>query len=131
MPAVSPSESAIRSTLADYVRAFTEKNRELWMRVFAPDATQEDPIGSGQLSGREQIGRFWDDAFAANRNIQLVAREIYVCGSEATMVWSITRQTNDRGSRRYSGVDVFSFDSDARIRDVRAFWQRSLVEKGE
>jgi steroid delta-isomerase len=126
-----PSESAIRSTIADYVRAFAEKDRELWLRVFTPDAMQEDPIGSGQLLGYEQIGSFWDKAFAANQSIQLVPREIYVCGSEAAMVWSITARRHEGGSRRLSGVDVFSFDGDARIRAVRAFWQRNLVEKGD
>lgn len=129
MPAPIASESAIRSTIADYVRAFSQKDREVWLRVFARDATQEDPVGSGQRLGLEQIGRFWDDAFAASETIQLVAREIYVCGSEAAMVWSIVAQRHDGSSRCFSGVDVFVFDGEARIRDVRAFWQRNLIEK--
>lgn len=60
---------------------------------------------------------------AGYRSLEIVPREIFVVGREAALVWTINATTT-AGSVTFDGVDVFRFDNDGRITNVRALWER-------
>ena len=119
-------DSAIETTVRAYVAAWAARDREAWLRTFDANATQEDPVGDTVRSGHEEIGAFFDQAMMRYESIEIVPREVYVVGHEAVMVWTINGVI-EAGAVSFDGVDVFRFDSAARITAVRAFWSRASL----
>lgn len=118
----------IRALLERYTAAWRAGDRAGWLATFAPDATQEDPVGEGVRRGVDAIGGFWDDAVASyDGGIDLTARAVHVVGGEAALEWTIVAVDGDVETV-FDGVDVFTFTgaggSDLRIASVRAYWQR-------
>lgn len=121
-----PDRSVIEETVRAYAAAWLANDRDAWLATFAEDATQEDPVGDVVRRGRREIGTFWDRAMASYSTLEIVAREIFVVGSEAAMVWTINGKRAE-GSVSFHGVDVFRFDEAGRILRVRAFWERAAL----
>jgi len=120
-------QTAIEATIRAYAGAWAARDREAWLRTFAADATQEDPVGDPVRRGHNEIGAFWDREMARYKSIEIIPREVFVIGREAVMVWTINGVTLD-GAASFGGVDLFHFDEGDRITSVRAFWQRGLLQ---
>jgi limonene-1,2-epoxide hydrolase len=118
----------LETTIRAYAAAWAARDRKAWLRTFATDATQEDPVGDPVRRGHREIGEFWDREMARYKSIGIVSREIFVVGHEAAMVWTINGVT-DKGAVSFDGVDVFQFDEAGLIRSVRAFWQRDSLHR--
>jgi len=110
------------SVIEEYCRAETEKDKAAWIGLFAPDATHEDPVGSGTVNrGLAQLEEFWTSIEAFGVELWLDAPPI-VCGREAVALMHCAAGPVE--SRFESGqiVDHFVFDDDGKIESVRAFW---------
>lgn len=121
-------QTAIEATIRAYAAAWAARDREAWLRTFAADATQEDPVGDPVRRGHNEIGAFWDREMARYKSIEIIPREVFVIGREAVMVWTINGVTPE-GAVSFDGVDLFHFDEGDRITSVRAFWQRGLLQR--
>jgi hypothetical protein len=118
----------LEMTIRAYAAAWAARDREAWLRTFATDAIQEDPVGVPVRRGHREIGGFWDREMARHRSIEIIPREIFVIDREAAMVWTINGVT-DEGPVSFDGVDVFQFDDAGLIRSVRAYWERSSLHR--
>jgi steroid delta-isomerase len=118
----------LETTIRAYAAAWGARDREAWLRTFATDAIQEDPVGDPVRRGQREIGEFWDRAMARYESIEIIPREIFVIGHEAAMVWTINGVTKE-GAASFDGVDVFQFDDSGLITRVRAFWQRDSIHR--
>jgi steroid delta-isomerase len=119
----------LETMIRAYAASWAARDREAWLRTFATDATQEDPVGVPVRRGHREIGEFWDREMARYRSIEIVPREIFVIDHEAAMVWTINGVT-DEGRVSFDGVDVFQFDDAGLISSVRAFWGRASSSRG-
>jgi steroid Delta-isomerase len=119
-------QTAIEATIRAYAAAWAARDREAWLRTFAVDATQEDPVGGPVRRGRNEIGEFWDREMARYKSIEIIPRDVIVIGREAVMVWTINGATTE-GAVSFTGVDVFHLDEGDRITSVRAFWHRASL----
>lgn len=124
----APDRAVLETTVRAYAAAWGARDREAWLATFAASATQEDPVGDGARRGRDEIGEFWDRAMAAYDSLEIVPRDIFICGREAAMEWTIHAVTCE-GAVTFNGVDVFTFDEDGRILSVRAYWERGRVQE--
>lgn len=52
--------TVLETTIRAYTAAWAVRDREAWLRTFATDATQEDPV----RRGHREIGEFWDREMA-------------------------------------------------------------------
>jgi uncharacterized protein (DUF952 family) len=123
----------MQALLERYAAVWAANDRGAWLATFAPDATQEDPVGGAVRQGRDEIGEFWDDAMAGYRSIAITPRQIFVTGNEAAMAWRIAAEV-DEGWWVFDGVDVFTVDSTPLITSVRAYWEqdnRRLVRRDD
>jgi len=123
----------INELLERYAAAWAAGDRAAWLATFAPDATQEDPVGRGVRRGHEEIGGFWDDAMRDYRSVAILPRQIFVSASEAAMVWRIAAELEE-GWRVFDGVDAFTVDDTPLITGVRAYWEseaRRVVRRDE
>jgi steroid delta-isomerase len=113
---------AIDRTIRAYAAAWKARDRTAWLNTFAEAATQEDPVGGGVRVGRQEIGAFWDRAMAQYQSVEIVPRQIVVLGREAALVWTLNARSPS-SPRTLEGVDIFTFDDEAQILSVRAYWE--------
>jgi steroid Delta-isomerase len=114
--------TAIDKTLDAYLAAFTAGDRTAWLGCFASDAWIEDPVGSPRVEGIDAIGGFWDSHHGAVEHIELRALGLRVIiGNECAH----TIQARPKLGDEVFSVDIVSvmtFDEDARITTMRAFF---------
>jgi steroid delta-isomerase len=121
-----PGRDRIEGTIRSYCSAWTSGDRAQWLAAFRDDATQEDPIGGAVRRGHIEIGAFFDDGLRHwSGGLSITPERIHVLGHEAAMVWHIEASRPDERIE-FEGVDVFTFDDDAQISTVRAYWEDRL-----
>lgn len=112
----------IRATIDKYLAAFAAGDKEGYLGLFAEDATVEDPVGAPICRGREEISGFWDRMRGMAEKMELVLLgSARVVGNEAAFVFRVTTTVGDN-SVALEPIDVMSFDDDAKITSMRAFW---------
>lgn len=112
----------IRATVARYTETMSAADKEGWLALFNPDASLEDPVGTDPHRGIEAIGAFFDLAQSLADSITLVRTgPTRVAGREAAFPM---QAISDLGGTRMviDIIDVMSFDDEARITSMRAFW---------
>ena len=56
--------ATIRSTVEAYCAAFTTRDQDAYVSLFAPDAWIEDPVGTPRRDGHEGIAAFFAESSA-------------------------------------------------------------------
>jgi steroid Delta-isomerase len=116
-----PTPEQIRAAIARYVEAFPA-DRDGWVACFAEDATVEDPVGTEVRKGHAEIGEFWDFAHGLADSISMTPTgPVRVAAGQAA--WPFQINTVIAGTAMVMDViDVMTFDDEARITSMRAFW---------
>src|SRR5262245_60880303 len=111
----------IRATITSYGQSFGT-DREGWLDLFAADATVEDPVGTDVRKGRESIGEFWDFAHSLADAVELrLSPTVCVAGTEAAFHMDIISTLGD-AQMLIPAIDAMTFDDDAKITSMRAYW---------
>jgi steroid delta-isomerase len=110
-------------TVADTVNRYAELlgsgTADELVALFTPDATVEDPVGSGVRRGHDGIRELFSRIEKQDRTVELLST--HVIGDEAAFLARLTVVTGDVRTR-IDGIDVMTFDDQARITSMRAFW---------
>lgn len=126
-----PDSASVQKTIATYLATFTADDREGWLDCFADGAWIEDPVGTPRRTGRDEIGAFWDETHAVPDTIELRSAGITnIIGSEA----AFTMQARPNlGGEVYviDIIDVMSFDDEAKITTMRAFFDPATMRPAE
>jgi len=110
---------------------WNSKDRARFLAQFHPDATWSSAIkrqvegGEGLYSGREEIGRFWDEWHAIWNELEIVVSEISNPRDGCVFAWGALRgegMTSGAGTERPFGW-VFQIE-DGLIREIRAYLTR-------
>jgi hypothetical protein len=111
--------------MSRYTAAWASADRDGWLSTFSEEATQEDPVGEGVRTGREEIGHFWDRAIASYDGIEIRQRALHIVGTEAALEWTVIAKDGDEWVV-FDGVDVLTFEPGPLplIASVRAYWER-------
>jgi steroid delta-isomerase len=117
-----PSQEAIAQTVKSYLDLVANGKADDVLALYTADATLEDPIGSDVRRGHDAIREFYAAFQDAPKETELV--ELRVGGNEAAFLW---RLIVDAGNSRtlISPISHMTFDEDAKITSMRAFWSRS------
>ena len=111
----------IRETVARYVEAVSNGDREGWLATFADGATLEDPVGTPVRKGLEEIGAFFDQIQGQADSVTLTLNApVVVCGDEAAFSFKVL-VTIGEAKFEIEAIDVMTFDPDARITSQRAY----------
>jgi steroid Delta-isomerase len=119
-----PSKEAVAQTVNRYLELVATGTADDVVTLYATDATIEDPIGSDIRRGRDAIHEFYANFQDAKKDTELA--ELRVGGSEAAFLWHLTLDAGDSRTR-ISPISVMTFDDDAKITSMRAFWSPSEV----
>jgi steroid delta-isomerase len=119
-----PSQEAITQTVNSYLSLVAKGATDEIVALYTADATIEDPAGSDVRRGENAIREFYAAFQDAKKETELA--EIRVGGSEAAFFWHLTLDAGDTRTR-ISPISLMTFDEDARITSMRAFWSPSDV----
>lgn len=120
-----PSQEAIAQTVNRYLELLATGKADDVVTLYAADATIEDPIGSDLLRGHDAIRQFYAGFQDAKKDTELA--ELRVGDSEAAFLWHLTLDAGDARTR-ISPISMMTFDQDAKITSMRAFWSPSDVQ---
>ena len=114
-----PSQEAITETVNRYLELLATGRADDVLTLYTADATIEDPVGSDVRRGHDAIHAFYAAFQDVKKETELA--ELRVVGSEAAFLWSLTLDAG--GSRtRMTPISHMTFDDDAKITSMRAFW---------
>ena len=111
------SREDICVTCTDYVAAVAAHDTDAIMRLFAPDATQEEPVGSTPKVGHAEIRAFFESSESFPFTVRRIG-PITVSGNVAAFQIRVDFPWADAAAM--TSTDVVSFDGDARIRSIVA-----------
>ena len=120
-----PSQEAVAQTINHYLEFVAKGDTDDIVALYAADATIEDPVGSELKRGHDAIREFYAAFQDVPKETELA--ELRVGGSEATFLWHLTLDTGD-SSTRITPISLMTFDEDAKITSMRAFWSPSDVQ---
>ena len=75
--------------------------------LYTPDATVEDPVGSGVRRGHDEIRELYSRVEKQDRTVELLS--VHINGNEAAFLARLTVITGDVRTR-IDGIDVMTFD---------------------
>ena len=120
-----PSQEAVAQTVNRYLEFVAKGNTDDIVALYAADGTIEDPVGSDLKRGHHAIREFYAAFQDVPKETELA--ELRVGGTEATFLWHLTLNTGDT-STRITPISLMTFDEDAKITSMRAFWSPSDVQ---
>lgn len=120
-----PSQEAIAQTVNSYLTLVAKGATDEIVDLYTPDATIEDPAGTDVRRGRDAVREFYAAFQDAKKDTELA--EIRVGGNEAAFFWHLTLDAGDTRTR-ISPISLMTFDEDAKITSMRAFWSPSDVQ---
>jgi steroid delta-isomerase len=118
-----PDRDAMIAAVETHCRASTEGDFDAWVKIWADDAVVEDPVGAPPHRGIEAIRTtFWGMSRNAAPKLELT-EDVIVCGNEALAIMKVEVGPPDNRRKLGPVVDHFTFDEDAKITGMRAFFK--------
>ena len=116
------SRNHLESWLAKYVRSYVEENPDIFVSLFAPDATYRETPYMEPVHARD-FRTFWDDLAKRSTGRAMQWRIFHIEDDWALVNWKATNQRRSSGERREGdGVFLLHFTADGRCRSVSE-WQ--------
>lgn len=115
-----PTHEQMVATVKAYVAAFETADPDAVAALYAADATVEDPIGSPLVQGTDAIREFYRHAIGVGAKLRLEG-PVRTVKRQAVFPFSVHVEHQGR-QQRIDVIDIFSFNSDGRIGQMRAYW---------
>ena len=116
---MAPTPEAIRATVEAYVQAVATGTVDDVLALFAPGATVEDPVGTPVRTTEAELREFYGVVAPLQQEGEVLT--VRVAGDSAAFHF---RLVTIMGDQRFelSPIDVMTFDQDAKITSMRAYW---------
>ena len=119
-----PTADDYAATVNRYLELLATGGADEITALYTDDATIEDPVGSDVRRGRQAVHEFYAAIENLSKETELVT--LRAAGNEIAFWWRMT--VNAGGSRtRLEPISVMTFDADAKITSMRAFWSPADV----
>ena len=110
---------SVADTVNSYAALLGSGSADEITALYAPDASVEDPVGTGVRRGHDEIRELYSRVEKQTRTVELLS--VHINGNEAAFLARLTVITGDVRTE-IDGIDVMTFDEHARITSMRAFW---------
>jgi steroid delta-isomerase len=110
---------SVADTVNRYVELLGRGSADELTALYTSDATVEDPVGTDVRHGHDEIRDLYRRVEKQDRTVELLS--MHVNGNEAAFLARLTVIAGDV-TTRIDGIDVMTFDEQARITSMRAFW---------
>ena len=120
----------VQAAIDNYVLAYTNNDKELFLSLWSSEAIFEDPVGAEPCAGIDAISAFWDFGHVEGMSILPADVQTVVCGNEGILkAVMMVRNTSDNSGMDISIVDHFIINSDGKIDSGRAFWDENSISQ--
>ncbi|MEM9704794.1 MAG: nuclear transport factor 2 family protein [Pseudomonadota bacterium] len=115
----------IAATVEGYFTAFENLDADEVLKLFAANATVEDPIGSPVLSDPDAIRAFYGASMEAKPVLKRTG-PIRVVNNEAAFPFRALVSMPE-GDLEIDVIDVMKFDNDGKITEMRAYFGETNI----
>ena len=115
-----PCHEEMVAAVNAYVDAFEKEDSEAIARLYATDATVEDPVGTSLRSGIDAIRSFYEMSIATGARLTLNG-PVRTAGDIAAFAFSV-HATLEGVLYRIDVIDTFTFNANGKITEMKAFW---------
>jgi len=122
--ASAPAADRIIEAVQRYLAVVGSGTAEEIAACYAEDGTLEDPVGSEPQRGRDAIRAFYAQLEGTKRETELIT--VRVSGASAAFHFRVRTELQDQ-IVEIEPIDVMTFDAEARITSMRAFWSPSDI----
>ena len=116
----SPSPDAMHACVQAYIRALNKSDLDAIVALYAEGAEVEDPVGSEPKRGLAEIRAFYTGSLQLKLQVELEG-SIRAVANEAAFAFSVTFEVQGRRTT-IRPIDLFRFDAQGRIVQMRAFF---------
>lgn len=116
---MTASREDILATIERYVDLVATGASTDVVDLYAADATVEDPVGTEVRTTRESLLEFYGALDGMEQSAAL--RDVRIAGNEAAFSFELVTRVGEQ-TYTLAPIDVMTFDDDARITSMRAFW---------
>jgi steroid delta-isomerase len=102
-----------------YIDAFAKSDPDAVVKLFAEDATVEDPIGTPIHTGHAAIREFYANSMKTGAKLSLDAP---VRTAEGYAAFAFSVKLNMGGEKVIQVIDTFKFNDAGKVSEMRAFW---------
>ena len=113
------TEDKIKAVHA-YIDGFSERDTEAIVRLYANDATVEDPVGTPIKNGIDAIREFYTGATANGAKLEL--RGTPRCAGDYVAFPFAAIVNMDGKDAHIEIIDTFKFNDEGKVVEMRAFW---------
>jgi steroid delta-isomerase len=116
---MAASNDRILEVINSYVDLVSNGTADEIVALYADGATVEDPVGSEVRTTRESIREFYATLEGLDQVGKLLTAR--VASGEAAFQFELATKAGDQ-TFTLSPIDVMTFDDDARITSMKAYW---------
>ena len=116
---MAASNDRIREVIEAYVDRVANGSADEVLALYADGATVEDPVGTEVREGLDAIREFYAPLEGLEQEGRLVSARI--AAGEAAFQFELATKAGEQ-TYTLSPIDVMTFDEDAKITSMRAFW---------
>ena len=122
---MAASAERISEVIHRYVELVATGTTDEIVALFAEGATVEDPVGTEVRTTRESIREFYSALEGLEQEGRVLMARI--AGGEAAFCFELATKAGEQ-TYTLSPIDVMTFDEDAKITSMRAFWADADVD---
>ncbi|MEV3964254.1 nuclear transport factor 2 family protein [Nocardia sp. NPDC050193] len=122
-----PEPDRIRAAVRRYLDTVATGTAAEIAALYHENATLEDPVGSPAHTGRAAIEKFYSAIESSRRRTELLSTR--VSGDNAAFAFRVVTETDDN-TITVEPIDVMTFDENALITSMRAFWSSEDITFG-
>jgi len=111
----------VEEWVAEYGRAWREKDADAAVELFAPDAEYRSSPFREPAVGSEQIRAYWDGVTSAQENVTVRMGAPFVDGDVVAVEWWAT-MIEDGEETTIPGCLLLRFAADGRCAALREYW---------
>lgn len=118
----APTAEEIHGWVDRYFESTRGGDVEPWLANFADGAVVDDPVGTPVKSDPDAIRAMGEGFLGGLAEVGLFPSFVHATGREAVARWEGRGRTQDGAEVRFDGINVFRFDGDGRIVELRGFY---------
>ena len=122
---MAPSREAVRATVENYVKAVATGTVDDVLALYAEGATVEDPVGTPVRTTEAEIREFYGMVEPLTQTGGVVTLKI--AQNNAAFLFRLGTHLGDQ-DLVMEVIDVMTFDDDAKITSMRAFWSEEDMQ---
>jgi steroid delta-isomerase len=120
MPSASHNATANSKTVYTYLDLVAKGQADEIAKLYADDATVEDPVGGEVHIGRQAIHGFYEGLAGTSGTTEVVT--LRALGHEVAYFWKLTVDLGEGAKMRIDIISVMTFDDEATITSMKAYW---------